>query len=501
VDGVRTHPRNGQSPGTGPGKGPGGTSRTSKLTRRRSVADLVDEASRGPLRRSMGLTQLTMLSVGATLGTGIFVVLGEAVPQAGPAVVVSFVLAGITALFSALSYAELAGMIPGSGSSYSYTYATLGELVAWVCGWCLVLEYGVSVAAVAAGWGQYVNELLELTVGWALPASLAAPPGAGGMLNLPAAVIVVLAMVVLLRGARESAGANAVMVAVKVAALVMFCAVALTAFRAGNFKPLFPLGMAGMSAGAASLFFSYIGFDAASTAGEEAKNPKRDLPRAIIISLALITALYCAVALAAVGAMPWRQFEGTEATLSAILVRAAGGGSLWPVLLSVGAVVATTSVVLTVQYGQTRILFSMSRDGLVPPLFSRVHARTGVPRANTVMVSAFIMVLAALVPLGALADATSIGTLFAFALVNLAVLILRRRSPDAPRSFRVPLAPVTTLLGVACCVYVMYGLGADTWIAFGAWMAVGLLIYGLYGIRHSKLNQLNQLNSEEEKAS
>ncbi|GHA44470.1 amino acid permease [Streptomyces purpurascens] len=437
----------------------------------------------------MGLTQLTLLSVGATLGTGIFVVLGQAVPEAGPAVVFSFVLAGLTALFSALSYAELAGMIPGAGSSYSYTYATLGELVAWVCGWCLVLEYGVSVAAVAVGWGQYVNELLELTVGWTLPASLAAPPGAGGVLNVPAAAIVVLAMVVLLRGARESAVVNAVMVAVKVAALVLFCAVAFTAFRAGNFRPLFPLGMAGVSAGAASLFFSYIGFDAASTAGEEAKNPQRDLPRAILLSLGLITALYCAVAIAAVGAMPWQRFAGTEATLSEVLIHAVGGGNLWPILLSIGAVVATTSVVLAVQYGQTRILFSMARDGLVPPLFAKVHARTGVPRANTVIVSAFIMVLAALVPLGALADATSIGTLFAFALVNGAVLILRRRSPGAPRSFRVPLAPLTCTLGALCCGYVMWGLGADTWTAFGLWMAVGMAIYALYGIRHSRLSQ------------
>ncbi|WP_353942863.1 amino acid permease [Streptomyces sp. HUAS MG91] len=443
----------------------------------------------GALRRTMGLWQLTLLSVGATLGTGIFVVLGEAVPKAGPAIVVSFVLAGVTALFSALSYAELAGMIPGSGSSYSYTYATLGELVAWVCGWCLILEYGVSVAAVAVGWGQYVNELLDLVFGVTLPASLSAPPGTGGVLNVPAAAIVVLAMVVLLRGARESAVINVIMVAVKIAALVMFCAVAFTAFHAGNFQPLFPLGAAGMSAGAASLFFSYIGFDAASTAGEEAKNPQRDLPRAIILSLVLVTALYVLVAVAALGAMPWQKFAGTEATLGEVLVRAVGGGTLWPVLLSVGAVVATTSVVLTVQYGQIRILFSMSRDGLVPPVFSRVHAQSGVPRANTVIVSSFIAVLAALVPLGSLADATSIGTLFAFGLVNIAVVLLRRRNPDAPRSFRVPLSPLLPLLGVAACGYMLCSLGADTWIAFGAWMAAGLVVYWLYGMKHSTLGR------------
>ncbi|MEU9285005.1 amino acid permease [Streptomyces sp. NPDC048275] len=473
---VRTRPESGQGGGW-----------AARLTRRQGVGSLVAEAAGSPLRRTMGVGQLTLLSVGATLGTGIFVVLGEAVPEAGPAIVVSFVLAGVTALFSALSYAELAGMIPGSGSSYSYTYATLGELVAWVCGWCLILEYGVSVAAVAVGWGQYVNELLELTVGVTLPDTLSAPPGDGGVLNIPAAAIVVLSMVVLLRGAKESAVANTIMVGVKIAALVMFCAVAFTAFRAGNFTPLFPLGTAGMSAGAASLFFSYIGFDAASTAGEEAKNPQRDLPRAIILSLVLVTALYVLVAVAALGAMPWQKFEGTEATLSEVLVQSVGGGSLWPILLSIGAVVATTSVVLTVQYGQIRILFAMSRDGLVPPLFAKVHPTTGVPRANTVIVSAFIAVLAALVPLGALADATSIGTLFAFMLVNLAVILLRRRSPEAPRSFRVPFSPVTPILGVGFCAYMLFSLGTDTWVAFGGWMAVGLVIYWLYGIRHSKL--------------
>jgi APA family basic amino acid/polyamine antiporter len=468
------------------------TSTIGRFTRRQGVGAAVDAAAGSPLRRTMGVAQLTLLSVGATLGTGIFVVLGQAVPEAGPAIVVSFVLAGVTALFSALSYAELAGMIPGSGSSYSYAYATLGELVAWVCGWCLILEYGVSVAAVAVGWGQYVNELLDLTLGVTLPESLSAPPGLGGTLNVPAALIVVLAMVVLLRGARESAVANVVMVGIKIAALVLFCAVAFTAFHAGNFRPLFPLGAAGMSAGAASLFFSYIGFDAASTAGEEARNPQRDLPRAIILSLVLVTVLYVLVAVAALGAMPWKRFEGTEATLSQVLVQAVGGGSLWPILLSVGAVVATTSVVLTVQYGQIRILFAMARDGLVPPLFAKVHPRTGVPRAGTVIVSSFIAVLAALVPLGSLADATSIGTLFAFMLVNMAVLLLRRRNPEAPRSFRVPFSPVTPVLGVGFCGYMLFSLGTDTWIAFGGWMVLGLVIYGCYGVRHSRLNRAQE---------
>ncbi|MFI6098239.1 amino acid permease [Lentzea sp. NPDC051213] len=455
-----------------------------RVLRRKPIDQLTHPGS--GMHRTLGVGHLTMISIGATLGTGIFVVLGEAVPLAGPAIVLSFVLAGITALFSALSYAELAGLIPASGSSYSYTYATLGEIVAWVCGWCLVLEYGVSVAAVAVGWGQYVNELLHLVTGLRIPDAFSQPPGAGGIINIPAVLVVVISMLVLLGGAKGSARTNTILVYVKIGALLMFCAVAFTALKAGNLQPLFPLGLAGMSAGAATLFFSYIGFDAASTAGEEAKNPQRDLPRAIIISLVVITALYCAVALAAVGAMPWQTFEGTEAALSRVLTDNVSG-SIWPILLSIGAVVATTSVVLTVLYGQTRILYAMSRDGLVPSVFARLSPKTGVPFVNTVVVGLFIAVLAALVPLGALADATSIGTLFAFGLVNIAVIILRRTEPDRKRSFRVPFSPVTPILGLAFCLYMMFSLGLDTWIAFLAWMALGFIIYFGYSVRKARL--------------
>ncbi|KUJ64756.1 amino acid permease [Streptomyces albus subsp. albus] len=460
-----------------------------QLMRRKPVERLVAEGGQGTggsLRRSLGMWQLTMISIGATLGTGIFVVLGEAVPDAGPAVVVSFVIAGLTALFSALSYAELAGTIPVSGSSYSYTYATLGELVAWICGWCLILEYGVSVAAVAVGWGQYLNELLDGTIGVTIPQALAAPPGDGGVFNLPALLVVLLAMGFLLGGAKESARVNTVMVAVKIAALLLFCGVAYTGIRAGNYTPFMPLGMAGVSAAGATLFFSYIGFDAASTAGEEAKNPQRDLPRAIMLSLVIVTALYCLVAAVAVGALPWKQFSGSDAALAGIMEDVTGQ-SFWAVLLAAGAVIAIASVVLTVLYGQTRILFAMSRDGLVPKVFSTVHPRTGTPRANTVIVSLFCGGLAAAIPLGELANATSIGTLFAFALVNVAVIVLRRTRPEMPRTFRVPLSPLFPAIGLALCVWMMTSLGTITWIVFGAWMAAGLVVYFGYGIRRSRL--------------
>ncbi|MGW5784827.1 amino acid permease [Streptomyces sp. NPDC003757] len=460
-----------------------------RLMRRKPVERLVAEGGQGEggsLRRSLGLWQLTMISIGATLGTGIFVVLGEAVPKAGPAVTLSFVIAGLTALFSALSYAELAGTIPVAGSSYSYAYATMGELVAWICGWCLVLEYGVSVAAVAVGWGEYLNELLDGTIGVTLPAVLSAPPGDGGIFNLPALIVVLLAMTFLLGGARESARANTIMVVVKIAALVLFCAIGVQGFRSGNYEHFMPLGMAGVSAAGATLFFSYIGFDAASTAGEEAKNAQRDLPRAIMLSLIIVTVLYVLVAAVAVGARPWRTFTDSEASLAQIMSDVTGQ-SFWGTLLAFCAVVAIASVVLTVLYGQTRVLFAMSRDGLVPKVFSKVHPKTGAPRANTLIVSLFCGVLAAAIPLGQLADATSIGTLFAFALVNIAVVVLRRTRPDMRRTFRVPLSPVLPALGFGLCVWMMGSLSTVTWVVFGVWMGGGLVFYFLYGHRRSRL--------------
>jgi APA family basic amino acid/polyamine antiporter len=445
-----------------------------------------DGTEGGPrLRRTLGVWHLTAISIGATLGTGILVVLGTAVPLAGPAVWISFVLAGVAALLSALSYAEMAGSVPVSGSSYSYAYATLGEGIAWVCGWCLVLEYAVSVAAVAVGAGQYVNEALDV-FGLALPAAIAEPPGAGGVLNLPAAVLVVLATLVLVPGARESAWVNTLLVVVKVGLLVFFVAVAFTAFSVGNFEPLAPMGAAGVSAAASRLFFSYIGFDAASTAGEEARDARRDLPRAIIASIVIITVLYILVAVAAIGARPWTAFTDGEATLVTIVADITG--QPWVAFLfAVTAVAAIASVVLTVLYGQTRIFVSMARDGLVPRVLGRISPRTQTPVAGTLIVGGAVAVAAAVIPLGALADATSIGTLFAFALVNVSVIWLRRNRPELERTYRVPLYPLTPILGCAFCVLLMVTLGWVTWLAFAVWMVVGTAVYLGYGRRHSVL--------------
>jgi len=463
-----------------------------QLRRRKSIKHMVGEAesNSGQLRRTLGMWQLTMISVGATMGTGILVILGAAVPIAGPAIWISFVIAGVTALLSAVSYAEMAGMVPVSGSSYSYSYATMGEGIAWICGWCLVLEYAVSVAAVAVGAGEYVNQTLR-TFNMELPVSLAGGPAEGGVVNLPALIVVVLATLLLVRGARDSAIVNTVVVIIKAGILIFFSIVAFSAFNAGNFEPLLPMGAAGVTAAASSVFFSYIGFDAASTAGEEAKNPKRDLPRAIMLSMLIVTITYVLVAVSAIGAREWTWFEGTEAALVQI-VGELTGQPMFVLIFALASVLAIASVVLTVLYGQTRILMSMSRDGLVPAVFGKVSKRTGTPVAGTLITGIVVAITAGFIPLGALADATSIGTLFAFALVGVSVMYLRKRQPQAPRTFRVPLYPITPILGIFACLFLMSQLGWHTWVVFLIWMLVGIAIYLGYGRRRSRLGQLSK---------
>ncbi|MDN6666669.1 MAG: amino acid permease [Brevibacterium sp.] len=469
---------------------------SSQLARRKSISSMVEDtqdASAGGLRRTFGVFQLTMISVGATLGTGILVILGEAVPIAGPAVWLAFVLAGITALLSAVSYAEMAGMVPVSGSSYSYSYATLGEGVAWVCGWCLVLEYAVSVAAVAVGAADYVNETLRI-FGLSLPPSLSAGPGIpespGGVINLSALIVVLLATVLLMRGAKESGIVNTIIVFVKLGILVFFAVVAFTAFKAGHFAPMLPMGAAGVTAAASSVFFSYIGFDAASTAGEEAKNPRRDLPRAIILSMVIVTAMYVLVAVAAVGARQWQWFETSTAPLVQI-VHELTQSNLAVFIFAASAVLAILSVVITVLYGQSRILLTMSRDGMVPKIFGVVSPRTGTPLLGTLVTGVLVATTAALIPLGELANATSIGTLFAFCLVNIAVIYLRVKRPDLPRSFKVPFGPTIPLLGSLACAFLMFNLGGTTWAVFGLWMLVGFVVYLTYSRAHSRVGALS----------
>lgn len=461
--------------------------RAADLLRRKPVAQVEGEHPPEALHRSMGLFQLTMLGVGATIGTGIFVALTTAVPAAGPAVILSFVLAGITAALTALCYAELASTIPVSGSSYSYAYATLGEFVAFIVGACLLLEYAVSASAIAVGWGQYLNEMLVDLVGWRLPDAIAKPPGAGGVVNLPAVVLVGACMVLLLRGVKESATANAVLVVLKLLVLLFFVVIAFSGFQARNLTPFMPMGVAGVGAAASSIFFSYIGIDAVSTAGEEVKDPRRTLPLGIVLSLLIVTAIYILVALAAVGAQPWTAFKGQEAGL-AVILRNLTGQAWTSLVLCVGAIVSIFSITLVVMYGQTRILYAMSRDGLLPKVFQRLHPKTRSPDLNTYIVAAFIAILAAFVPLDVLVNLTSMGTLIAFAIVSLGVIILRRTQPDLPRGYRAPLYPLLPIASVAFCGYLIIGLPLDTWALFAAWVAGACAVYFGYSRRHSKLS-------------
>ncbi|MEU2792011.1 amino acid permease [Streptomyces sp. NPDC007100] len=438
------------------------------------------------LKRTMGLFQLVCFGIGAIVGTGIFVGLSDTVAQAGPAVLVSFVLAAVTCVFTAFSFAELGGAIPVSGSSYSYAYATLGERAAFLVGWCLLLEYGVSVSAVAVGWGQYLNELLNSLVGWQLPAALSSPPGDGGIVNVPAVVVMLLAAVLLVRGIRESARATAAMAVLKLAVLVLFCAVAFTAFRDGNLTPFAPEGIAGITSGASVAFFSYIGFDAITTAGEEVRNPRRNVPTAIMICIGLVTVLYCVVALSAIGALSAGEVGDKPAALS-LVVNQVTGSAVGGGVIAFGAVVAIASVVLAVMYGQTRILMSMSRDGLVPRVFQRISPKTATPVAGTWIVALLFAVPAAVVPLDVVMNLTTIGTLAVMAVVNVSVMVLRRTRPGLQRRFRVPLFPLSPVLGIAFCGYLIYGTGPATWLQFAGFLAAGAVVYALYGRRHSRL--------------
>jgi APA family basic amino acid/polyamine antiporter len=477
----------------GRGSGPGATE-TGPFARK-PASQLVEETSDGGgLRQAVGRLSLTAMGLGAIIGTGIFVIIGEAIGLSGPAIVLSFALAGLTCAFSALSYSELASAIPVSGSAYTYSYATLGELVAWIIGWDLILEYGVSVAAIAVGWGGYLQSLLESLFGIHLPDAISQAPGDGGTFNLPAVVLVLAVAALLCVGVRESARTNVAMVAFKLGVLVLFVVLGGYAIffheggGAGGFSPFATHGSSGVVDAAALIFFAYIGFDAVSTSSEEAEKPQRDLPFAIVGSLAIATVIYVIVSLVTVGLAPADKLAGSEAPLADALKLGGGYGSWAADILSLGALVAITSVVLTILYGQTRIMFAMTRDGLLPRGYGKLSKRQ-TPVRITVSFALGIALLAAFIPLSEIAKLVNIGTLFAFVLVNIGVIVLRRTEPDMERGFRVPFVPWFPLIGIGLCVYLMTRLEAETWLRFLAWLVVGLVIYFAYGRTHSRLQR------------
>lgn len=460
----------------------------------------------GGLSRTMGLFPLTMIGVGATIGTGIFFTMVEAVPKAGPAVVLSFLIAALTAGLTALCYAELSFRIPASGSSYSFAYATLGEFAAFVMAACLLLEYGLAASATAIGWSSYLNNFLDNAFGYEILEVLRTPMFVSGkdgleihpgQFNLPPVLLVIMCAILLIRGTKESATTNAIMVLVKLAILLFFVVIAFSGFDAANFTPFFNTdtskgmnGMAGVAAGAGLVFFSFIGLDTVATAGEEVKNPTRNVPIGILAALGIVTLFYMLVAFAAVGAQPAHMFEGQEAGLSVILQNVTG--QAWPALvLSAGAVISVFSVTLVTIYGQTRILYAISRDGLIPPTFQRVNPRTLAPVSNTVIVSVVVGLVAALVDSSFLWDMVSMGTLTAFMVVSIAVPVLRAREGESlTKGFRVPFGPyVVPGLSILACLYIMHGLSWTTYTVFSIVMALALATYFLYGIHNSRLNK------------
>jgi APA family basic amino acid/polyamine antiporter len=493
----------------------------SQLFQRKPIAALIEdtEGSEG-LRRSLGAGDLIMLAIGAVIGAGIFGAIGTAAAGqigpngevirvgAGPALVFSFILLGGACALAGLCYAELAAMIPQAGSAYAYSYATLGELVAWIIGWDLILEYAVGNVAVAISWGDYFNTLLHgfgitlpvwLTTGYrtALLSSdpqihglLASAPHIAGvpiLVHVPAAGIVMLITWLLLRGARESATANNIMVVIKLMALALFVAVGATHLNGANYHPFAPNGFRGIHQGAAIVFFAYIGFDAISTAAEETRNPQRNLPIGILGGLAICTVIYVIVGFVLTGMVPYKELAVADPLARALDL--AGFKTVgW--IVALGATVSMSAVLLVFQYGQPRIFFAMARDGLLPKWAAKIHPRTHIPWATTLLTGVFVAVWSLVGDAGETYDLTNIGTLFAFMLVSIGVLVLRYKEPDRPRPFRVPFVWPVCVLSAAGCVFIMYGLPGTAWVRFGIWLVIGLLLYFTYGFSHSKLRRV-----------
>jgi APA family basic amino acid/polyamine antiporter len=466
------------------------------LMTRKSIDELTAEANTGTLRRTLGPFSLTTLGVGAIIGAGIFVITGTAAAQyAGPSLVLSMIFAAIGCAFAGLCYAEFASMIPVAGSAYTYSYATLGELFAWIIGWDLILEYALGASTIAVGWAGNFTSILQ-DMGIQFPAAFAGPPGSlvalpdgstvTGVFNLPAAVIVLLVSAILIVGIRESAGFNTVIVVVKVAVLLLFIAFGIRYIDRANWHPFVPpntgkfgeFGWSGVLRGAGVIFFAFIGFDAVSTAAQEARNPQRDMPRGILISLVVCTILYIAVALVLTGIVHYSKLN-VPAPI-ALGVDSTGLTWLRPII-KLGAIAGLSSTMLVMLLGQPRIFYSMSRDGLLPPMFSKVHPVFKTPYITTALTGGVVALVAGLFPIATLTQLTSMGTLLAFVMVSLGILVLRRTNPHLARPFKTPGMPWVPILGALICLAQMAGLPGTTWIRLIAWLIVGLAIYFGYG--------------------
>jgi len=446
----------------------------------------------GGLKKVLGPMDLIMMGIGAIVGTGIFVLTGTGAVTAGPALTVSFIIAAIACGFAALCYAEFASSVPVAGSIYTYSYVTLGEIVAWMIGWDLLLEYGLATSTVAVGWSGYFQSLLK-GIGIVLPEALRAAPGAipgvNTVFNLPAFLIMMVLTFMLSLGVRESARVNNIMVAIKTGVVLLFIFVGVFYVKPDNWTPFMPFGMSSVMSAAALVFFAFIGFDAVTSAAEEVKNPTRDLPIGIIGSLIVCTILYVLVSGIMTGIVPFPNFKGVDHPVSLALQYA---GQDWVAgFVDLAAILGMSTVILVMAYGQTRILFAMSRDGLLPKKFSTVHPKYGTPYFATWMVGIIFGLIAAVVPLGVLAELVNIGTLAAFSLVSVAVIVLRKTRPDLPRAFRCPGVPVVPALAIVFCLALMSFLSWHTWVAFAIWLVLGLVVYFGYARSRSLLNKPN----------
>lgn len=483
------------------------------IFRTKSVDALLSESQdvTRQLKRVLGPFDVTMIGIGAIIGAGIFAMVGEAAVgassgyPAGPALLISFLITAIACGFTALCYAELAAMVPISGSAYTYSYATMGELVAWIIGWDLIIEYAIGNVAVAISWSGYFNDFIHNAFGWSIPVwlrldyrtfvqkgfDLATAPEVFGVpivFNLPAVLIVLALTVILVIGIKESARFNAAMVLVKLAVLALFVGVGLYYFRPENWTPFAPGGWRGIQVGAATVFFAYIGFDAVSTVAEETRNPKRDMPIGIISSLIVCTIVYILVTVALTGMIPFMELR---AKIAEPLVAGLEYNQVaeWLIaIISLGSVVAHTAVLLVFQMGQPRIFFAMSRDGLLPKHFAKVHKKFKTPYVTTIWTGVFVALLSAFCNIDEMANLCNIGTLFAFVLVSAGVIILRYKDPNRVRPFKAPGGIVTPILGILFCAWLMAGLDKVTWFRFFIWLLIGFMIYFLYGSKRSKLN-------------
>lgn len=452
---------------------------------------LADGRKPGGLKKVLGPFDLIMMGIGAIVGTGIFVLTGTGALKAGPALPLAFIVAALACGFAAMCYAEFASTGTVEGSIYTYSYATLGELVAWMIGWDLLLEYGLATSAVAVGWSGYFQHLIG-GIGLHIPVELSAAPGAlpgvKTYFNLPAMLIMLFITAMLSWGVRESTRVNGIMVVIKVAVVLLFIATGIGHVDTANWEPFMPFGVTGIMSAAAIVFFAFIGFDAVTSAAEEVKNPSRDLPIGIIGSLAICTVLYVVVSAIMTGIVPFREFaSAVDKPVALALTKA--GENWFAGFVSLGAIMGMTTVILVMAYGQTRIIFAMSRDGLLPQRLSKIHPRFGTPFLCTWIVGIVFGLIGSLVPLDVLAELINIGTLAAFCLVSVAVIVLRKKRPDLHRAFRCPGVPVVPILAIVFCISLMYYLTVTTWIAFGIWLAMGLAVYFGYARHHSLLNK------------